>query len=192
MRRRAILVAAAELVAEDGIEAVSLSAIARRSRLAKSNLYRYFESREHILLALMLDDWGRWSRRVERGLAALGQTTDIRGGSDAVASEIARAFGEEVRLCALTSMLHPVLMRDLSVVGRVAFERDLADHGKRVSRALRGVLPALSQAERAIFLRAMIATVAGTWPMRRANDDGFIAELARSLRAQLQATAVPY
>jgi len=71
--------------------------------------------------------------------------------------------------------------------GEIAFERDLADHGKRVSRALRGALPALSQAECAMFLRAMAATVAGLWPMRRAND---AAALAHILRAQLQATAI--
>ncbi len=134
--------------------------------------------------------WARWSERVERRLAALGQTTDTGGGSDAGAGGMARACGEEARLRALASMLHPVLVRDLSAAGRMAFERDLADHGKRVSRALRGALLALSQAEYAIFLRAMVATVAGLWPMRRANDDGFVAALAHILRAQLQATAM--
>ena len=180
------MTAAAELAFENGAEAVSLSAIARRSRLAKSNLYRYFESREHILLALMLDDWGHWSERIERGLAELGPTTVTRSRADAVAQVLARAFGADARLCALTSMLHPVLLRDLSEAGRAAFERDLAGHGRRASRALRGALPALDQTERAMFLRAMVITVAGLWPMRRANDDAFAAELAYNLRALLR------
>jgi hypothetical protein len=134
--------------------------------------------------------WARWSEHVEHRLAALGQITDTGVGSDAVAGEVARAFDEEARLCVLASMLYPVLFRDLSAAGRMAFEHDLADHGKRVSRALRGALPALNQAEYAIFFGAMVATVAGLWPIRRANDNGFVAALAHILRAQLQATTM--
>jgi len=92
---------------------------------------------------------------------------------------MASAFGEEARLCALASMLHPVLLRDLSAAWRMAFERDPADHGKRVSRALRGAFPALCQAGCAVFLCAIVATVAGLWPRRRANDEGFVAALAQ-------------
>ena len=134
--------------------------------------------------------WARWSERAERRLAALGPATDTGGGSAAVLGEMVRAFGEEAQLRALASMHHPVLLCDLSEARRMAFERDLADHGKRVSRALRGALSALGQVECAIFHRAMVATVAGLWPMRRANGNGFVAALAHILRAQLQATAM--
>ncbi len=49
LRRAALLRAAAELVDADGPEGVSLAAIAARAGGAKSNVYRYFESREEIL-----------------------------------------------------------------------------------------------------------------------------------------------
>ncbi|HEU0222902.1 MAG TPA: helix-turn-helix domain-containing protein, partial [Paracoccaceae bacterium] len=57
-RRRAILEAAAALLAEGGIEATTLAAIAERAGLVKSNLYRYFESREEILMWLFVEDLG--------------------------------------------------------------------------------------------------------------------------------------
>ena len=50
LRREAILEAATELLAEKGLHDISLSAIARRAKLSKANLYRYFESREAIFL----------------------------------------------------------------------------------------------------------------------------------------------
>ncbi|MCA9688374.1 MAG: TetR family transcriptional regulator, partial [Myxococcales bacterium] len=43
-RRAAILQAAAALLDEGSLEAVGLNAIARRAGIAKSNVYRYFES----------------------------------------------------------------------------------------------------------------------------------------------------
>ena len=50
-RRQDLLAAARRLIVAHGVAAVGLSDIAREVGLAKSNLYRYFASREEILLA---------------------------------------------------------------------------------------------------------------------------------------------
>src|ERR1700738_2225094 len=52
-RREAILRAALILFQRNGLENVSLNDIAREVGLAKSNIYRYFESREHIYLVVL-------------------------------------------------------------------------------------------------------------------------------------------
>ena len=54
-RRRAILDTAAAMLAEMPVAEVSLNELSRRVGLAKSNVLRYFESREAVLLEL-LDD----------------------------------------------------------------------------------------------------------------------------------------
>src|SRR3954468_22592216 len=59
-RREAILAAARELAAERSVRAVSLGDIARAVALAKSNLLRYFESREEIFLTLLRREWQGW------------------------------------------------------------------------------------------------------------------------------------
>ena len=56
-RREAILAAAHELARESSVRNVSLGDIARRVGLAKSNLLRYFQSREDIFLTLLLREW---------------------------------------------------------------------------------------------------------------------------------------
>ena len=56
-RREAILAAAHALAVERSVRAVSLGDIAREVGLAKSNLLRYFESREEIFLTLLLREW---------------------------------------------------------------------------------------------------------------------------------------
>lgn len=60
MRRRAILDAAATMLAEMPVAAVSLNELSRRVGLAKSNVLRYFDSREAVLLELLDDAWREW------------------------------------------------------------------------------------------------------------------------------------
>jgi len=72
LRRMAILQAASDVLARDGIEATSLNAIARQAGMVKSNIYRYFESREEILLRLMLLDLSDLNGDLEKKSRAEG------------------------------------------------------------------------------------------------------------------------
>ncbi|HEY0120021.1 MAG TPA: TetR/AcrR family transcriptional regulator [Cellulomonas sp.] len=60
-RRSAILAAASQMLS-DGmpIRELSLNELARRVGLAKSNVLRYFESREAVLLTLLDQEYGAW------------------------------------------------------------------------------------------------------------------------------------
>jgi AcrR family transcriptional regulator len=77
-RREAILAAAAELARASAVRAVSLGDIARKVDLAKSNLLRYFESREDIFLTLLLREW-------EGFTSAAAQRPDAAGLAHALA-----------------------------------------------------------------------------------------------------------
>ena len=102
MRRRAILQAASALACEGRVEDITLRLIASRAQLAKSNLYRYFENREHILLIVMLEDWGKWVNKLEQ--KPLDASTSIERESF-VASILANSFRKEERLCDLVCLL---------------------------------------------------------------------------------------
>ncbi len=54
-RRERILTACVELATEGGWEAVQMREVASRAEVALGTLYRYFPSKEHLLLSLMLD-----------------------------------------------------------------------------------------------------------------------------------------
>src|ERR1044071_6264197 len=59
-RRRAILGVAANLLAETPLSEISLRELARRVGLSKTNVVRYFETREAVFFALLnqtIDDW---------------------------------------------------------------------------------------------------------------------------------------
>ena len=56
-RRAAILEAARALAAERGVAEVTLTEVASSVGLAKSNVLRYFETREDVYLHLLVAEW---------------------------------------------------------------------------------------------------------------------------------------
>src|SRR2546429_6913347 len=72
-RRQAILGAAAAMLAEMPVAEVTLNELSRRAGLAKSNVLRYFESREAVLLELLDSAWQDWLCPPQGGLARAGR-----------------------------------------------------------------------------------------------------------------------
>src|SRR5580704_13371703 len=69
-RRRAILDTAAAMLAEMPVAQVTLNELSRRVGLAKSNVLRYFESREAVLLELLDSAWQEWLTQLAQDLDA--------------------------------------------------------------------------------------------------------------------------
>ena len=81
-RRQAILDAAAAMLTEMPVAQVTLNGLSRRAGLAKSNVLRYFESREAVLLELLDSAWQDWLVQLEKDLAhavdIAAPPTDVR------------------------------------------------------------------------------------------------------------------
>ena len=195
-RRAAILAAAEQLLAEDGVDGVSLNAIARRAGLAKSNVYRYFESREQIFLWILLDDMVAWACEVERGLEPLAG----RNSASAAARVIAAAFLGRQRLCELNSVLSWVLEQNVSEETVLDFKTRASVGAMGVADALHRALPSIPEDRCLWTLRSVFAFVAGLWPLTRMSPEvervlsrpelchltpNFEEDLSRSVRALL-------
>ena len=158
VRREAILAAARELFDAEGPQGTGLNAIAAKAGFTKSNLYRYFESREDVLLALFLDEIAAFAAEIEARLAGLG--SDI----DAIARVSAHAFLEQPRLGALISILTTILEQNVSEETVIATKRATSANVVRIGRAIAANLPAATP-EDCIWAASMIGTVAaGMWP----------------------------
>jgi AcrR family transcriptional regulator len=160
-RQKAILDAAAALFDAEGMNGVTLNAVARRAGIAKSNVYRYFESREAILLALLSEDQAAAVAAVEEGLARLPARTDAH----AVARVFARLAVSAPRFCILQTALSSVLEQNISEEGIAAYKRGVLRLGVRLGNALRAALPSLPAHAAAPFLRYLHATIAGLHPV---------------------------
>ncbi|NEA25724.1 TetR family transcriptional regulator [Actinomadura bangladeshensis] len=76
---RNLLDGARALVAEEGIEALSLAALARRVGLSRPSLYEYFRSKDDLVAAVVEEELPRWAALVERAL----------GGADGLDGKVA-------------------------------------------------------------------------------------------------------
>src|SRR5437899_12225588 len=79
-RRRAILDTAAAMLDEQPVAQISLNELSRRACLAKSNVLRYFESREAVLLELLDEKTCEWldqlNADLETGVDAYAPTSE--------------------------------------------------------------------------------------------------------------------
>ncbi len=160
-RRAALTDAAAALLDEGGLAAVTLSAIARRAGITKSNIYRYFEAREEILLQLLLADEAAWVAELERELAALGG----RGDANSVARVVAATLVQHPTLCQLVTVVANVLEHNLSVEAIVGFKTRVLELSIRITNALHAALPALTPEQAPPLLRYVQALIAGLYPV---------------------------
>jgi AcrR family transcriptional regulator len=155
-RRRAIL-AAARRLGRQGSD-FSLSELARRSRVSKGNIYRYFESREAILLSLLVDELEEMVAAIEARLA--GRERSGR----AVAGAITREYLARPMLCALSGQAAAILEHNISVEEIVAAKRRILALSARIVVALTGALSWLSPGDAAWLVRSIALYVAGLWP----------------------------
>ena len=159
-RRRSILNAAIELLDEAGIEGTTLSEIARQAGLSKANCYRYFESREAILLELTLDEIEDWMTDIGRRLVRLADSGDV----DAVAEAFVAATLDRPRLCTLFSTISSVLERNVSVDVVADFKRKFNARVFGSSDAIRAAVPGLSTEDADQYVLFLGFFIAGAWP----------------------------
>ena len=158
VRRRAILFAARDLAREVGPIALSLNEVARRSGISKPNLYRYFESREHILLCLLVQE-------VDEVVSSFTELQGTRAVDiPLVATALTHAYLARPLLCQLLGMVASILEHNVSADAIVMSKVELRLHLLRATDAMRTALPWLS-AEDARWASNNIALyVAGMWP----------------------------
>lgn len=115
-RREAILRAARSLAEKRGVRAVGLSDVARDVGLAKSNVLRYFETREEIFLHLTVAAWREWADELARQLAK---------GADApaVAAILARTLEERPLFCDLLAHTPSNLEHNVSLAAVRSYKR---------------------------------------------------------------------
>jgi len=159
IRREAILAAAAELFDAEGAMGAGLNAIAARAGFTKSNVYRYFESREEVLLSLFVTEIGAFRTGLVTALAGCRE-----GDIEALAAAAAAAFVTRPRFCQLLSILSVILEQNVSEATVLAVKRATLDDIVAVAAALHRKLPGTTL-EDCGWVASMAGTlVAGMWP----------------------------
>ncbi len=157
VRRAAILAAARRLATEQGPMTLRLNELGRRSRVSKPNIYRYFESREDVLISIFLDEVTELVGQLERHLP------DTKGDFSAVATLMTEVHLARPLMCQLQSMLSPVLEHNLSFKRLCAVKHDMCQLTLRAAAALQKALPWLGN-DAAWVVQAVSFQISALWP----------------------------
>jgi AcrR family transcriptional regulator len=159
LRRRTILDTAAAMLVELPVADLSLNELSRRVGLAKSNVLRYFGSREAVLLELLDDAIREWLAALGPVLAAV-PPGPVRARARAVAAAVAGTLAQRPVLCDLLGAQAAVLERNVSPEVAARFKRSMLANVGAAAELLLGVVPELGR-DRAVRLAGATALVAG-------------------------------
>jgi AcrR family transcriptional regulator len=167
-RREAIVVAARKLAVRSGVRDVSLGCIAAEVGLAKSNVVRYFSTREEIYLELTAREWHGWEH------AVVDRLRDVREPDDII-DALVETLEQRPLLCDLMSQCATILEHNVSLEAARAFKLALVDYNATIGAAVAAAYPGLTVSE-ATELAGAAAGLAGLlYPM--ANPPPVMAEL---------------
>jgi AcrR family transcriptional regulator len=159
-RREAILGAAAELAQQSGVAWVSLGDIASAVGLAKSNVLRYFGTREEIYLRLTMQEGSDW---------AAAASTALQGaeGATAAAGALADAYADRPLYCDLTTHAETMLEHNVTVAVLREYKVWAIDTYMEVGRLVAGACPPMAPTDGAALVMAASAFVAKLFPLTR-------------------------
>ncbi|MGW0806583.1 TetR family transcriptional regulator [Nonomuraea sp. NPDC002799] len=177
-RREAILTAARELALSSGVRNVSLGAVAEAVGLAKSNIMRYFGSREEIYLELAGEEWAGWAEAVvtrlhdtaqqdgvarkgdlSRESSRKGDPSEAAGRVGGVVAALTETIADRPLLCDLISHSATSLEHNVSVPAARAYKRAAHSVVAELGAAV-GPACGLTESEGAELVSAAV-TVAG-------------------------------
>ncbi|MDH6212748.1 AcrR family transcriptional regulator [Streptomyces pseudovenezuelae] len=193
IRRRAILDTAAAMLVEMPVAEVSLNELSRRVGLAKSNVLRYFESREAILLELLDRAVKEWLDELPGHLdTAVRPDASARERGDQLAAVVAGSLAKRAVLCDLLSAQAGVLEHNVSVAVAARYKRATLDNITATSELVRRHLPEVGD-EAFLLCGGIFVLVGAMWPYSRPSSSmlaAFEADPALAvLRLDFPATA---
>ena len=182
-QQRALLDAAREVLAEGATEIPSFGEVAARAGLARSSMYQYFKSRQHLLDALIEDAFPRWSARVATAMDAADGPADrvlayldanltlVVEGEHAIATALARiAPGPE--LDAKSRAMHDELYTPLSDALTELGTRDAAATAELINAVLHAATRQVERGEDVEQVRRNAADLVRPFVTALAADPG--------------------
>jgi len=154
-RVTAILAAAARLYDRCSWDEITLVEIGQEAGFTRSNLYKYFQTKEEIFLELMKEDLSAWRRQMEERLAGLTPDTS------AFAAAWVELLLANRRMTKFMAILATTLERNVPIASLAAYKIHLLAEFTRVAEAIMGLFPGLNLEQVTTFIWAHFAYSVG-------------------------------
>ncbi|WP_278261763.1 TetR/AcrR family transcriptional regulator [Nocardia sp. AG03] len=175
---------AADLFYADGVRAVGVDEVVRRSGMAKASLYRWFPSKDDLVLAVLQrrdeNFWAAWDSAAE-------SAPDPRAELDAQLTWIQRlATHPDYRGCAFVNTA-----AEFGDGASAAVRQRCLDHEQELRRRLRALAERLAVEDSARFADLMHLGIVGAFATGGIYESGGPADQLRTLAASLLGEAPP-
>lgn len=164
-RRQVILATARTMLDELNLHDISLRELARRVGLAKSNVVRYFPTREAVFLEVMAEDWDGWLDAVEAGLPRPNGRRSRATMHQQLGLLIAHTLAVRPRFAALIATHAGILEHNVTEDVARRFKKRALANTLRLADLVRSRMPGITAEESVEAAAATFALVAGAWPM---------------------------
>jgi AcrR family transcriptional regulator len=163
-RREAILATAARMLETTRVSELSLNELAREVGLAKSNVLRYFESREAVLLELFDREYRAWLDDLQARLEHLTALT-IDDRIEQIALAVAESVDARPVFCELCASAPGVLEHNVSATVAADYKRSAVANAERLGELLGPLLGDPSRASLLTLVGGINLVIGGVWAM---------------------------
>jgi AcrR family transcriptional regulator len=168
VRRTTILDTARAMLDEMPVADITLNGLSRKSCMAKSNVLRYFESREAVLLELCIEALTEWVIDLEAKLSgAVSPADPASTRAEHVAAVITASLAERPVLCDLMSSQATVLEHNVSEATVLQYKRASIANVSRLAELVARHLPELGAADAATFTKLAALMATSVWTHSR-------------------------
>jgi AcrR family transcriptional regulator len=162
-RRRHLLDTAKSLLLEiPDVHALGINELARKAEMTKSNVYRYFESSEAVLLDVLVEEYVAWRGELVKALSRGGKRS---GTIEHIARAFSATFAARPLLCRLTSILPSILEHNVSAERIVQFKHGLLAVRQETAADFHGCVPSISASTFERFIHLALPMLIGLWPL---------------------------
>jgi len=161
-RETQILMAAGILFRQHDFKEVTLVTIAKAAGFTRSNIYRYFGSKEEIFLVIMEQEFDQFAKRVNKVL----NSQECQSPEDLVRILVGNLIQQET-LLELLPIMNSSLERYSGKDQVLAFKQALHSTVGSMIVAIRLVFPRLSEAAILDILMGFISLAAGLYPLTK-------------------------
>lgn len=165
LRVSEIVNATAKLYKTHRFEEVSFALIAKEAKFTRSNLYKYFNSKEEIFLELLKHDMILWRKRV---LKAYEKEKALS--VEEFASIWVKVMMKHERLLDLISVLFTFLEKNSSIQSLFDFKKRITDELAILSNFLCSLFPSLTVEKAVEFINLQMALATGLFPMTNLSE----------------------
>lgn len=155
-----IIDATARLYEKNRFEDISFATIAKEANFTRSNLYRYFETKEEIFLELIKYDITNWRKDILETFAAYQFTS-----AQAFAKTWVDLSMKHQRMTKLFTILYTLLEEKSSLEALTAFKKKVMEELGMVAEFLSKALPFPSIEAATNFLLVQLSLSIGAYPM---------------------------